>query len=158
MLVRSQMWIRLLNIPQPWIEEGELTGGRIYRQVFEKVLEFGCVALGLYRGGDARVRLGLGSDHAHMPAYYAQAVLDQKLSSLHSHESDPLLNWRRGQYVCPTTGRVTAYEEQLVAGNTLPYVLTAPEPFCHVMDTDGVYVLCHPATEVPHEWASQQAH
>ncbi|KAA8490375.1 hypothetical protein FVE85_3443 [Porphyridium purpureum] len=156
-LVANQNWIRLLDIPLAWVEEGELSsGGRTYREVFEKMLEFGCLALGLYRGGGACVRLAISDEQA---SELNQFIPQSSSASAPAFvEQTPLLTRKRGQYKCKVTGRTTVYEEFPTAGNDLPYVLTSPEPFCQVSNTDGVYVLCHPSSEIPADWSRRSRH
>lgn len=55
-------WIRHVVIPDSWTSVEKAIGGRTYRELSVKLLEFGCVALGLYRSGRAPVRQELTSD------------------------------------------------------------------------------------------------
>eukprot|EP00178_Gracilaria_changii_P008933 TRINITY_DN2662_c0_g1_i1.p1 TRINITY_DN2662_c0_g1~~TRINITY_DN2662_c0_g1_i1.p1 ORF type:complete len:1638 (-),score=198.24 TRINITY_DN2662_c0_g1_i1:1834-6747(-) len=54
-------WIRTVSIPAKWIGEGQ----RTYREVFEVLIGYGAIALGLYRSGNANVRVQFvaGSDY-----------------------------------------------------------------------------------------------
>lgn len=49
-------WIRQLNISESWMSVEKAIGGRTYRELSTKLLEYGCITLGLYRSGDAPVR------------------------------------------------------------------------------------------------------
>ena len=49
-------WIRQINIPESWTRAEKAIGGRTYRETASRLLELGCIALGLYRSGDAPVR------------------------------------------------------------------------------------------------------
>lgn len=55
-------WIRQVAIPESWTSVEKAIGGRTYRELSTKLLEFRCVALGLYRSGDAPVRKELKSE------------------------------------------------------------------------------------------------
>eukprot|EP00737_Agarophyton_chilense_P001478 gb/GEZJ01001663.1/.p1 GENE.gb/GEZJ01001663.1/~~gb/GEZJ01001663.1/.p1 ORF type:complete len:1636 (-),score=201.02 gb/GEZJ01001663.1/:993-5900(-) len=46
-------WIRTVSIPAKWIDNRE----RTYREVFEVLIGYGAIALGLYRSGNANVRV-----------------------------------------------------------------------------------------------------
>lgn len=49
-------WIRQLHISESWMSVEKAIGGRTYRELSTKLLEYGCITLGLYRSGDAPVR------------------------------------------------------------------------------------------------------
>lgn len=56
-------WIRQVDVPESWTQlNKEDIDGRTYRQTSIKLLEFGCIALGLYRSGDAPVRIETKSE------------------------------------------------------------------------------------------------
>lgn len=55
-------WIRHVAIPESWMSVEKAIGGRTYRELSSKLLGFGCIALGLYRSGDAPVRKELKSE------------------------------------------------------------------------------------------------
>lgn len=60
--VRSKRsWIRTINIPGEWIGSGE-NGQRMYREVFDTLLSFGAIAIGLYRAGECNVRIQVEHD------------------------------------------------------------------------------------------------
>lgn len=54
-------WIRQIPIPESWTSNMTLAvnaiGGRTYRDLSVKLLELGCIALGLYRSGASPVRI-----------------------------------------------------------------------------------------------------
>jgi hypothetical protein len=50
-------WVRQVDVPEAWVEESEAIDGRTYRETVKRLLQFGCVPLGLYRSGDAPVRM-----------------------------------------------------------------------------------------------------
>lgn len=49
-------WIRQVDIPETWTRAEKAIHGRTYRATSIKLLKMGCIALGLYRSGDAPVR------------------------------------------------------------------------------------------------------
>lgn len=55
-------WIRQVEIPESWTRAENAIDGRSYRQTTMKLLKMGCVALGLYRSGDAPVRVETKSE------------------------------------------------------------------------------------------------
>lgn len=55
-------WIRQVSIPDSWTSVEKAIDGRNYRELSLKLLEYRCVALGLYRSGDAPVRKELKSE------------------------------------------------------------------------------------------------
>ncbi|PXF42034.1 Calcium-activated potassium channel subunit alpha-1 [Gracilariopsis chorda] len=57
----KRSWIRAVSIPENWIREKE---ERTYREVFEVLIGYGAIALGLYRSGNVNVRVQFmaGSD------------------------------------------------------------------------------------------------
>lgn len=50
-------WIRQIDIPESWAGAEETMEGRTYRETIERLVSFGCIPLGLYRSGDAPVRM-----------------------------------------------------------------------------------------------------
>lgn len=50
-------WIRQIDVPESWVESAEAMEGRTYREAFERLISLGCIPLGLYRSGDAAVRM-----------------------------------------------------------------------------------------------------
>mmetsp|Transcript_4232 Transcript_4232/g.8239 ORF Transcript_4232/g.8239 Transcript_4232/m.8239 type:complete len:197 (-) Transcript_4232:1741-2331(-) len=51
-------WVRLIHIPEEWVEGGAaLFETRTYRSLFTDLLSAGCIPLGLYRSGQAPVRM-----------------------------------------------------------------------------------------------------
>lgn len=54
-------WIRTVNVPVEWIGSGD-GGKRTYREVFEMLVSFGGIAIGLYRAGDVMVRIQVQED------------------------------------------------------------------------------------------------
>lgn len=57
----KRCWIRTINVPQLWMQAAP-EGRRTYRELFELLIGHGAVALGLYRSGDAPVRVELRPD------------------------------------------------------------------------------------------------
>lgn len=55
-------WIRQVEIPETWISIEKAFGGRTYRETSIRLLELGCIALGLYRSGEASVRVETKSE------------------------------------------------------------------------------------------------
>lgn len=55
-------WIRQIEIPESWTRAEKAINGRTYRATSIKLLKMGCIALGLYRSGDAPVRVETGSE------------------------------------------------------------------------------------------------
>lgn len=49
-------WIRSVKVPLKWLKEGE-GEQRVYREVFETLLLYGAIPIGLYRAGIANVRV-----------------------------------------------------------------------------------------------------
>lgn len=56
-------WIRQVNIPESWTRAEVAIDGRTYRETSIRLLKLGCIALGLYRSGDAPVRVETKSEH-----------------------------------------------------------------------------------------------
>lgn len=54
-------WIRTVKIPRQWIMSAP-DGRRVYRELFETLLELGAVPLGLYRSGEIMVRVQVDED------------------------------------------------------------------------------------------------
>lgn len=59
---RPKSWIRLLTIPSDWIHNADTMDGRTYRETFVRLLEMGCTVLGLYRSGEAPIRVEVDSE------------------------------------------------------------------------------------------------
>ncbi|KAA8493840.1 Potassium channel subfamily T member 2 [Porphyridium purpureum] len=65
----QKSWIRLVDVPRLWVQGAENSSGqgssspscRTYREVCEVLVRFGCIPLGLYRSGEAPVRLEVES-------------------------------------------------------------------------------------------------
>eukprot|EP00178_Gracilaria_changii_P026985 TRINITY_DN836_c0_g1_i1.p1 TRINITY_DN836_c0_g1~~TRINITY_DN836_c0_g1_i1.p1 ORF type:complete len:1410 (-),score=179.92 TRINITY_DN836_c0_g1_i1:11724-15953(-) len=55
-------WIRQVEIPESWTRAENEIDGRTYRDTSIRLLKMGCIALGLYRSGDAPVRIETQSD------------------------------------------------------------------------------------------------
>lgn len=55
-------WIRQVSIPEAWTSVEKAFGGRTYRELSTKLLEYDCIAIGLYRSGDAPVRSEIRSE------------------------------------------------------------------------------------------------
>ncbi|CDF36684.1 unnamed protein product [Chondrus crispus] len=55
-------WIRQIDIPEAWTRAENAIDGRTYRQTSQKLLSMGSIALGLYRSGDAAVRVETESE------------------------------------------------------------------------------------------------
>lgn len=55
-------WIRQISIPESWTSVEQAFGGRTYRELSSKLLDYGCIAIGLYRSGDAPVRSEIRSE------------------------------------------------------------------------------------------------
>lgn len=55
-------WIRQVDIPESWTQIERSIQGRTYRQTCVKLLELGCIPLGLYRSGSAAVRVETKSE------------------------------------------------------------------------------------------------
>ncbi|PXF45524.1 Calcium-activated potassium channel slowpoke [Gracilariopsis chorda] len=55
-------WIRQVDIPESWTRAENEIDGRTYRDTSIRLLKMGCIALGLYRSGDAPVRVETKSD------------------------------------------------------------------------------------------------
>lgn len=49
-------WIRSVKVPSKWLKEGQ-GGQRVYREVFETLLLYGAIPIGLYRAGTTNVRV-----------------------------------------------------------------------------------------------------
>eukprot|EP00189_Rhodosorus_marinus_P004818 CAMPEP_0113972612 /NCGR_PEP_ID=MMETSP0011_2-20120614/13628_1 /TAXON_ID=101924 /ORGANISM="Rhodosorus marinus" /LENGTH=359 /DNA_ID=CAMNT_0000989717 /DNA_START=255 /DNA_END=1332 /DNA_ORIENTATION=- /assembly_acc=CAM_ASM_000156 len=54
-LAENNLWWRLIDVPEEWINGS--TGAVIYRDAFVRLANINCVAVGLYRSGDAPVRI-----------------------------------------------------------------------------------------------------
>lgn len=50
-------WVRQVDVPVSWVDESDSDDGRTYRDVVERLLKLGCMPMGLYRSGDAPVRM-----------------------------------------------------------------------------------------------------
>lgn len=81
----KRCWIRTIHIPHKWILAGE-DGQRTYREVFEVLLGHGAVALGLYRAGDAMVRVALEID----PDFEEDEYVRSRTASPESRYGPPL--------------------------------------------------------------------
>ncbi|KAI0562786.1 hypothetical protein FGB62_53g120 [Gracilaria domingensis] len=64
-------WIRTVSIPAKWIGNGQ----RTYREVFEVLIGYGAIALGLYRSGNANVRVQFvaGSEYSGSSLYSSRS-------------------------------------------------------------------------------------
>eukprot|EP00189_Rhodosorus_marinus_P011416 CAMPEP_0184751768 /NCGR_PEP_ID=MMETSP0315-20130426/43220_1 /TAXON_ID=101924 /ORGANISM="Rhodosorus marinus, Strain UTEX LB 2760" /LENGTH=1259 /DNA_ID=CAMNT_0027231053 /DNA_START=539 /DNA_END=4318 /DNA_ORIENTATION=+ len=166
----NNLWWRLIDVPQEWISGSSDTV--IYRDAFVRLANVNCVAVGLYRSGDAPVRIreestnkanwnrdtrfndetrassrgdmlfGLDSRRNAGSSW----ILEGQISSLLG-ESIGIQS-----YTCPTTGAEIEYREIYDGENSLPYVYTMPEPYTALSATDAVFVHCHPDLEVPPDW------
>jgi len=52
----------------------------------------------------------------------------------------------------PSGGDINEYRQDSERRNVLPYVYTLPDANTLVAETDGVYILCEPAFELPRVW------
>ncbi|KAJ8908926.1 hypothetical protein NDN08_005626 [Rhodosorus marinus] len=170
----NNLWWRLIDVPEEWISGS--TGTVIYRDAFVRLANINCVAVGLYRSGDAPVRIreestnkpnwnrdtrfndetrassrgdvlfGLDSSQRRARNTGSSWILDGQISTLLG-ESVGIQS-----YICPTTGAEMEYREIYDGENSLPYVYTMPEPYTALSATDAIFVHCHPDLEVPTDW------
>lgn len=56
-------WVRLVDIPESWMHPEQAIEGRTYRETVLRLQRLGGIALGLYRSGEAPVRVELESEH-----------------------------------------------------------------------------------------------
>lgn len=136
----KKCWIRTMKIPSSWIDSGE-NGQRTYRELFEVLLDLSCVPLGLYRSGEATIRVQFHDDvdAVDRPSEESPLLGDNGMSSYKS-------------YTCPTRGHTAKFEEVSGGENVLPYVYTNPEPYTLISEHDAVYILAHPLLKVPDVW------
>ena len=153
-------WIRQVDIPESWTRGENIINERTYRETYVKLLEMGCIGLGLYRSGNSRVREEYACDvwkRTEKEVVYSdtQERLDEiedidlsgpAFEDRPSAFDDPLV------YECPTTKRKMYYKEHMFGKNVLPYVFSFPPPYTLVTDSDAVFVLCNPETEIPKNW------
>lgn len=204
----SGSWIRQVEIPEAWTRMKNAIDGRTYRETSVQLLKLGCVALGLYRSGDAPVRVETQSEHWERRVDEVVYLGEEEISMVRSDaesrsvasriiNSDVYSNRRHGRvgvgpwgqeaggnevpslssnrmsvpdrlfshgeenldafdqmyYTCPTTKRRIFYREAENGENVLPYVYSCPEPYSLVASSDAVFVLCHPRTVIPPNWA-----
>lgn len=166
-------WIRTQKIPQSWIARGE-NGQRTYRDLFEVLVTLGCIPLGLYRSGEATIRVQLAVDNdsrgslpvsppadesqqaiPRLPVHEGEVQVDDlanEVDELRALFPEGLMSPRPLQdtqsYRCPTTGRVATFEQVMSGDNVLPYVYTNPEPYTLVSEHDAVYILAHPHVRI----------
>lgn len=166
-------WIRTQKIPQKWVLQG-VNGQRTYRELFVMLISLGCVPLGLYRSGEAMVRVQLAVENESRASASASSALeaaeqgpsrpfgsegalnvetsanvDDELGALFPEgimSPRPVPDMQ--SYTCPTTGRVATFEQVSSGGNVLPYVYTNPEPYTLVSEHDAVYILAHPLLKI----------
>lgn len=81
----KRCWIRTIRIPRQWIMKGE-GNRRIYRELFETLLEHGAVPLGLYRSGDGIVRIQLEMEATDGDPSRVEPLLESQLRSDSSNE------------------------------------------------------------------------
>jgi voltage-gated potassium channel Kch len=142
----KKCWIRTMKVPSSWVESG-LDCERTYRELFKTLLSLNCIPLGLYRSGQANVRVQLAMDR---PAG----------NSERGSETEPLLSDveeigpRNQSYTCPTTGHTANFEQIPGGENVLPYVYTNPEPYTLISEHDAVYILAHPLLKIPDVWGT----
>lgn len=168
-------WVRQIDVPESWVESSPAIDGRTYRETFARLIELGCVALGLYRSGDAPVRMELDDDfvgydssgtgvrgEGFVPGLRANAHRGTSMEQIlqpgnFSFQDDPLLqessdDFDEMYYDCPSTQRRIRYQEAECGENALPYVYTNPEPYTIVSASDAVFVLCPPTHAIPTTW------
>lgn len=157
----KKCWVRTMKIPQVWVNSGT-NGQRTYRELFAVLLELNCVPLGLYRSGEAMVRVQVQMDGADVGPTSSAAGLSGGVAEDQdpidsSRETDPLLRddgtaQADGpevlSYTCPTTGHTASFEQVPGGDNVLPYVYTNPEPYTLVSEHDAVYILAHPLLKI----------
>lgn len=136
----KKCWIRTIKIPASWIASGE-GGQRTYRELFQVLLELSCVPLGLYRSGEATIRVQFHNDRD------AADDDDEESPLLGDDGMGPFKT-----YTCPTRGHTARFEEVPGGENVLPYVYTNPEPYTLISEHDAVYILAHPLLKIPDVW------
>lgn len=77
-------WIRHIDIPESWTQADKAINGRTYRQTSIKLLEFGCIVLGLYRSGDAPVRIETKSEQWERRVSEVVYLGEEEISALRS--------------------------------------------------------------------------
>lgn len=138
----KKCWIRTMKVPSSWVSSGR-NGERTYRELFKTLLGLSCIPLGLYRSGQADVRVQLAMDAT------APASDDETQPLLaDSDEMGPRIQ----SYTCPTTGHTANFEQIPGGENVLPYVYTNPEPYTLISEHDAVYILAHPLLKIPDVW------
>jgi len=155
---QKRPWIRLIDVPADWIDMS--FEGRTFRDVFIRMLQFGCFAIGLYRSGDAPVAVEVestlwkrnpGGDYKR-PMNRSQPSTWNLMDEIRRLGDSDFDEAELCQYFCPSSGRVVTFSSFPDVGNILPYVMTFPEPYTPIAETDAVYILCRDDKSIPSEW------
>lgn len=139
----KKCWIRTMKVPASWVASGH-NGERTYRELFKTLLSLSCIPLGLYRSGQADVRVQLATDE--IPDDEENA--ESRLPASDGNDVGPRIQ----SYRCPTTGHIANFEQIPGGENVLPYVYTNPEAYTLISEHDAVYILAHPLLKIPDIW------
>ncbi|KAI0557571.1 Calcium-activated BK potassium channel alpha subunit [Gracilaria domingensis] len=102
-------WIRQVEIPESWTRAKNEIDGRTYRDTSIRLLKMGCIALGLYRSGDAPVRIETQSDQWERRADEVVYYEEEDISRLRRDAESRSVAYRivdRDEYAKRLHGRV----------------------------------------------------
>lgn len=108
-------WVRQVDIPDSWTQVEKAIDGRTFRETSIKLLQYGCIALGLYRSGDAPVRVETKSEQWERRVSNIKYLGEEEIRALQSDADQLTLAARMmtyGSYIDRKTGRAAGHLTQ----------------------------------------------
>lgn len=150
-------WIRQVDIPESWTQADKAINGRTYRQTSIKLLEFGCISLGLYRSGDAPVRIETKSEQWERRVSEVVYLGEEEISALRSDAESRSMATRlitNDTYTDRRLGRAVGHRSQgsgnvadlNMQANSLPFSELLRGAVDEVDEFDNMYYIC-PSTK-----------